>query len=385
MQTSVTPELPAQVPALVEYDCAGEMWRCNRFDLLAVEIPMRPEHLPLFHSVAVSKGRAWLIVRRLFGLQPVVPAANTELDDLRLWGREELRAALDLTRSQLQEELTAIRGTWQAITKTLPEPEPKAAPKEHREEFQFADDELLARHGFSIRFERMEEKAWFAGRVKDFEKVLNEKFAAGLARNALMSELRIHQLDDILNNPDKNKTGNEAWRSNLKLRQELDENYQDQIKQIKELCPWAGAIAGKFTFQGVLSDITQAIQLYASRNETRLIDGIFTATEIQVECRRSTQAPEPRYRAGLVLYLNAARAGLWDPNWKPAFENSALKRIDAGWKAAFAAASEDVSVPDLEQEGPRGEYSELTKPEGERLSNENQTTPPSPSVSGASH
>jgi hypothetical protein len=53
-------------------------------------------------------------------------------------------------------------------------------------------DELLRRYAFVIRFTSLDERARFAGRVRDYEKVVNEKFASGLACNALLSELRIH-------------------------------------------------------------------------------------------------------------------------------------------------------------------------------------------------
>jgi hypothetical protein len=369
----------------VEYKVDGVMWRCSRFDLLAAEFPITAaEQLATFHSVSRAKERGWLIVRRLFGLQPVVPPASTSMEDLRVWQREELREVLGLTRAQMQAELDAVRGAWLGVAASAPPPksEDRKPKAEAKEEFVFADDELLVRHGFTLRFGSVAERNWFAQRVRDYEKVLNEKFATVLARNALMTELRIYQLDAFLNDPEKCKTGESNWKGNLKLRQELDGNYQDLLRQIRELCPWAGAIAGKYAFTGVMSDVTKAIQEYMSRNDTRLIDGIFTATEVLVECRRSVQAPEPRYRAGLVIYLNAAKAGLWDPNWKPPFEFPVLRRIDAAWKAALVTAGDETAekVPDLEQDGPAGEYEELTLPQGLKSSaesttqNEKQTT-----------
>lgn len=372
VQTSAPPK---PMPALVEYKSDGVMWRCNRFDSLAAEFPVAAvEQLPTFQSVAVARERGWLIVRRLFGFQPVVPPATTAMEDLRVWQREELREALGLTRAQFQAELDAVRGAWQGVCRSAKEaiqPEKETRKGNAKGEFLFAEDELLVKHGFTMRFGSVAERDWFAQRVRDYEKVLNEKFATVLARNALMTELRIYQLDAFLNDPEKCKTGESSWKSNLKLRQELDGNYQDLLKQIREICPWAGAIAGKFAFTGVMSDVTKAIQEYMSRNDTRLVDGIFTATEVLVECRRSAQAPEPRYRAGLVIYLNAAKAGLWDPNWKPPFEFPVLRRIDAAWKACMVAAGDDTGVladgqktPDLEQDGPAGEYDELTLPEG---------------------
>lgn len=364
------------LPALVEYQVGGEAWRCNRFDLLAAEMDLAPnaeqwgEWLNLFHAVASSRERGWLIVRRLFGMQPSLPPSGTEPEDLRLWGREELRQALGMTRAQLKAELDGVRGAWKGIQN------PKSEirnPNEHKEktepksEFDFAEEALLQRYGFEMRFTSVSERAWFSGRVKDYEKILNEKFAAMAARNALMSELRIHQLDEMLNDPDKPR-GTE-WKALLKLRQDVDGNYQRQIDQLQELCPWASAVAGKYAFVGVMSEVTKAIQAYEARGDTALIDGIFTATEIQIECRRSVQAPEPRYRAGVIVYLNAAKEGLWNANWQSQFEPRELKRLDAAWKAALLAAeqAEGIGAPDLEAEGEKGEYRELTNPQEPKI------------------
>jgi hypothetical protein len=137
--------------------------------------------------------------------------------------------------AQLQAELDAVRGAWLGVLKTMA-PAPQAPEKrEHREEFVFADDELLQRFGFTMRFTNMAERGWFTQRVRDWEKVLNEKFATVLARNALMTELRIFQLDSFLNDPETCKTGESNSTNSLKPRQTLDENYQGQISQIKEL------------------------------------------------------------------------------------------------------------------------------------------------------
>jgi len=369
------PELAAAIPnALQEYSVNGEAWRCHRFDLLALEFGLTsPKELELFHEIAIRRARGWMMVRRLFGLAPMVPPANAELDDLRLWERGELLSALGLTKGQLQEELDAVRGAFgrHGDTETGRRGDgetgslrPDAPAPRHADTFHFAQEDLLARHGFSMRFSTREEGAWFAQRVKDYELILKEKFATVLARNALMTELRIRQLDDLLNDAEKCKPGLTEWKNVLKLRSDLDRSYQDALTQLKVICPWAGAVAGKHSFQGVLSDVTQAIQEFAGKGDTRLVDGIFTMTEILVECRRSTQMPEPRYRAGLVVFLNAAKAGLWDPNWNPGRAGQAymtpgqLKKLDGAWKAALVAAGDEEgeAAPDLEVEGAAGEY-----------------------------
>ena len=355
--------------ALVEYSVSGEPWRCNHMDLLSAEFEgLQVAELPLFHAITAVPGkeRGWLIVRRLFGLRPVIPPAQFNPEDFQEWSPQDLQAALGITRNQFQSELDAVRGAWRSAVgpKQDTKVEPQA-PSPPREEFHFAQEELLEKHGLTLQFKNRAEGEWFAKRVKDYDKLLGERMTAVLARNALMTEWQLKQLDEFLSNSEGNRQGSEEWRKNMKVRQELSSTYEKQLTQINALAPWASSITGKFAFTGVLSDITRGIQEYHAKGETRLIDGLFTAMEIRVELRRSVQAPEPRYRASLAVYVNAAKQGLWDPNWQSPFSNAEFKKIDAAWRAAIAAASNEAGekLPDLEKSGPEGEYAPLvTKP-----------------------
>lgn len=355
-------ELAAKPMALVEYAVNGVRWRCNHFDQLAAEINVTDvEHLTLFHDQVSVNERPWMIVRRLFGMQPVVPPSHFDLEDLRDWERRELCDKLGITKAQLQEELAAVQGAWMKIAPKKPEPETvKETPKAPDGEFHFAEEERLRKYGFTTRFADREQATWFAGRVKDYEKLLNEAVTAGLAHNALMTELQIRRFDDYFADP-RSGIGTGDWRANLKVRGDLDKTYREQMDQILEKAPWASAVVGKYALGGQISDITKSIQDYLGRGDSALIDGMFTALEIKVECRRSVQTPAPRYRAGLVVHAAAAKAGLWDPHWKGQFTPAELKRLDLAWREAFVAACQETGEPlvDLEKDGPGGEYPEL--------------------------
>jgi len=341
----------------VEYEFEGTSWRCNQFDLLKAELDdLTPQTLALFHGQVSLRERAWLIVRRLFGLQPLLPPSGYATDDLRVWMRDELKSALGLTTKQLQAELDAVRGSWRAIA---PPPPPSAPPPPpSRRDLPFATDDLLKRYDIRIKFRDQDEADVFLKRIADYEKLLNEPRVRGLARNTLMTEFQLRRLDEYIAGMSE---GTVEWRKNLEIRKSLDQTYNDQLEQINKLAPWAGMIAGKFAFAGVLSDVTRAFQEYCGRGDTALADGIFTATEIAVECRRSVQASEPRYRAGLVVYLNEAKAGLFEPRFESQFLPGQLKRLTESWRATYLEAETEAGVPlpDLEKEGEEGEYAEL--------------------------
>jgi hypothetical protein len=354
----------APLPTLVEYQMDGQPWRCERFDLLAGELgsDLQPSLLATLHLALSGDARRWQIVRRLFGLQPVIPPRQANVDDLRRWEREELREQLGLTRAQLQAEVDAVRGVWQAVAPRpdLQTPAPSAAPAAPAGELLFVDDALLRQLGLKVRIGDADVREWFAQRARELQPLFGENLTKTLARNLLMTELQLRQMDDHLAT---SSIGGE-YRSNQKVRQELDKVYRDQIAQIADLAPWFSQLAGKHAFKDVVSDITRGMQEYYARGDRRLVDGIFTTMEIRIELRTSVQAPQPKYRAGLVVAFNAAKAGLWDRNYKCPFQNGDLKKIDAGWKAAAMEVMADLgeAVPDLEQDGAAGEYEDLVPP-----------------------
>lgn len=378
---------PITAAGLVEYDFLGERWRCARFQELAAEFPVLTETgksrdpqtwtsaLPEFHAAAMAKPRAWMFVRRLFGIRPMLPPSDALEEDLKVWSREELLAAQGITRAQLQQDLEALRGHVAGVMKesqstsniehrtTNSEREKGEREAAAKGELHFPEEELLRKHGFAgLDLKRVEDRAWFAQRVEAFDKVLSEPMASGLARRILMVEFDILNLDRFIKDETQCKPGMETWRANVSLRDKLDGTYRGLLEQLEKMCPWATQIGGKHSLLGVLSDITRAIQLHAQGDDT-LVDGIFTMLEIQVLCRQSVQRPEPQYLAGHVMYLNMAKAGLMDPNWKPpAGAQKLVKRLNAAFREAFMALGvrDGEALPDLEKAGPEGEYAVLS-------------------------
>ena len=102
-------------PALVEYVVDGRHWRCGRFDVLCAELgepAITADTLPLLHNAVIGQERKWMILRRLFGIQPVLLPPEYPLDDMKSWQRDELCEALGMTRAHLKQELDGIRGVW---------------------------------------------------------------------------------------------------------------------------------------------------------------------------------------------------------------------------------------------------------------------------------
>jgi len=334
------------------YDHSGKPWRVERPAELLGEFSLAEADLPAFHAVACRQSAAaWRILRRLYGVQPLgfSDASAVDAEDMRLWSIPELTAALGITRKQLQAELASISGAWKsARARQAPAPAP-AAPVSGAAAAGMldlrSDAQLLAVHGLA-EAAPPHLRGWLMERVTEMRKVLDQPNLQMFGRELILTELALRQLTP----------GVKGYASD---RKELLELYQSQLEQLQALAPWAGAVAGGVKLSGALADLTRAFCEYQSTGDTRLADGIFTATEIRIELRRSEQLPEPRYRPGLVAHLNSAREGLFDPTWKPPFKNHELARVDKAFAAALIAAHEASGappIPNLESTGPSGEY-----------------------------
>lgn len=376
LQASATAlDTGAPLPPTVDYQYAREEWRVLDWPGLVAEFPgLISEKLAEVHTTLVSHERAWRLVRRLFGIRPVMPAMDSVLDDCRIWSRAALLEDLQITRAQLGQELNAVRGLLSHLLRDdkraeVEPPKPKLESAERPGELNLDASKLLLEYNITLGDEGdTADRRWFESRVLDYLAVLKVPMARALAVNCLELEWQKHILSKELNNREKCVPGEERWSRLNTLKTKVVEAYNNQFESLMKLCPWAGKLAGHYDFQGVVSDITSGIVEYMDRKETHIVDGMFTGLEILVELRRSVQMPTVRYRAGLVAYVNAARAHLWDRDWNPdehGLGKHALKVMDHAWAVAAAEVlnQQGQHVPDLQKEGDEGEYEPLVKPQ----------------------
>lgn len=105
---------------VIEYAPGGrrERWRVERFEALAAELAgLVPEALPTLHELFShpSHARPWLILRRLYGIMPVLIPLDGDADDFRVWSRLELAHALGIDEKKLAAESEAIRLAWERV------------------------------------------------------------------------------------------------------------------------------------------------------------------------------------------------------------------------------------------------------------------------------
>jgi hypothetical protein len=388
---------PAEIPVLLEYQPGSSTgaWRVERFDALAAEFnfadPLHPvpqhaeslaDRMRWFHDLISMYARQWLIVRRLFGVAPVIPSAASVPDDLRVWSRAELCENLGLANDELQAELDAVRAVWDGQRRQDAEPEtaPSDLPAARTEldfgdnvlaEFDFSEDIFEAEEwdraanenkgGYKTRKQdsNRSERAWFLKRVKEWRKILSEPMASALARNALLNELHLRRLNFDMA---RFSPSTPRFKELSGAKQALEETYQSQLQQLDEICPWSAAVGGKLSFRGVVSEMVDAWFAWKANGQRALIDRIYTAAEIEIMIRASAQMPEPRYRLGQNLFIIEAMHGLHDPNYASQLKPRTLKLMDETFKRTITTIREErgEALVDLEKDG--DEFPPLVEP-----------------------
>ncbi len=399
----------ATAPALLEYQPGTERgrWRAERFDLLAAECftsgniritaSTDPTHdevwssaMSLFHDLLRSHPRQWTILRRLYGIMPIVFSPENPRD-LHAWDRAELCVEMGIDEEQLRAELGAVRTVWagsqlqvescrlqvggsaQANTNE-PAPEPSTFNLQPATNNLPFGDDVLAEFDFSedifeaqiydaatksyrpreAKFNRLE-RDWFCKRVSAWRVMLTEHMTSRLANAALINELQLRRLSHEIA---KHLPGSPGRTAMLKEQQDIEIIYQAQLKQLDEIFPYISKIGGKFGFRECISEVIDAYHAYYADGSKVLVDKIFTADEIEIQLLMSEQMPVPMYRAGLNVYLVEAQRGIHDPNWESQFKKGTLRKIDHGFQEAIMKLRQEDGEALVDLENKDDEFTE---------------------------
>lgn len=217
------------------------------------------------------------------------------------------------------------------------------------------------------------EREWFASRVLDFGRMLDDTVGGPQARQLLLAHLNMRrcELETFTHKPNSTQ-----WKTAQSDYEKAARLYNQRLEELGAIFPLASIIAQKEVIKTHFAAIIEGYQEYSKKGETRIFDGLMTLMEIQVESRRSVQLPVPQYRMGIAVMVNAARAGLWDPNWKLDYTNGQLKKLDAAWRKAYVEADEAAggTLTDMTSTDPvNGEF-----PPVQNLQKENISTPENP-------
>jgi hypothetical protein len=363
----------------------GEMWRVEKFAEIAAELGLAEQHGQVLPPEVVrarweefarwcpQHPKMWLIVRRLYGVAPVIPAPDANPNDLRLWTRAELEndgyavaAELELMRALWFQHEQRERGEAPAAPASESPAAELALDDRVLDEFQFVERmfrisvwDPLANGGEGAALPRAEaenksEREWFVRRVIEWRRMLKDPLGGSVARSALLNDLYLRRMEAEI------ATASPKQRPALyEQKAALAKEYGSAIERLQEMFPEL-AVAGRQTAVGTYSALIMAHQDYYGQGDRRRVDGIHTATELEFLLRSSHQV-EARYRFGLNLAIIDAINGIWDPEFRPRIKPSTQKRLTEIARAVIKDVRDHggESVVDLEDGVMPGEGDEF--------------------------
>ena len=378
--TPVAAPVAAPVAPAAEFRPADQAqpWRVDRARELQAEFSLRgnPDQvLPVFWEIAQRHPRLALLVRRLYGIGPVVPPVDAAVDDFEPWSASRLAEA----GFEVGTDLNSLRAIWQGAQANAERGatecgvrsaecgvgEGGVGESNAREELAL-DDQVLARYGFSERMfkitiydpeanggkggevlrperENQEERNWFIRRVEESQAMLANPRAGRIARDNLLNDLYLRRLEAEIA-----VAGPKARETLYDRKKTLSREYAEGVERLETMFPNL-ATANQETFRHTVSDMVVAMRDYYAHADRQRIDGVFTANEIEFMTRESLQVGA-RYRFDLTVAIMAAVHGLFDPDVAPLFKPAVLRKVQAAAKAALDLARQEAGQPlvDLE-------------------------------------
>jgi hypothetical protein len=379
-------------PTQYFHPTTGKRWHCLRADRVVEVLPefTPEEHLKALHAALESTGGVvWSAARRWFEMQPMVPPPDYDQVDLYSFATaDELETSLGLKRGGLRQELSAVMGIWTAAKpkederKRIEQAAQKAKEETFTGELPLQDpeepDKVIAEAGFGRVFtgdgvnklsveELAAEKKWMASRIHAWRRPLNDSQVASLARAILVKEVLMRRMEARLLGTDMSIAGKEATEFIRQLTSE-QAAYAQLLNQLDELAPWMSAVSGRVTLQGVVADVIRIMQEYGVTRDKTVVDGFFTATEVQILMNGSKQLSDPQYRPDIVVMVAEAKRNLWNRDWSDSLTAGQYKRLRTAWAAAERECRQNLTVeesdpvPDFMDEGPAGEFPAIVTP-----------------------
>lgn len=348
-------------------------WRIERWEELQARFQLgEPEAPDLWAALSAPPLKhLFTVVCRLYGMCPVVPGPEMEADDLRSWTLSELSDRMRLTADEVQAYLNAADTVWQAARKrAAAAPAPSLASAAGEEQLPFNEEAILSAAGFPLEIFNVQlevkdeatgklvkvprkpdevrlEKSWFARRVDDCRAMLAEAQANTTVRQLLMTELYLHRLEVDMA---RIAPSSAEFNALLTRKEKLEQSMGAMQEKLGEMFP-DRATGSKVNFKQCLTDLVRGHQDYYARADNRLLDHIHTVHEVEFLLRQSRQVPVARLRLGQNVAIIDAINGLWDPNWRPRFKPSDLRKLDRAAQDAVEAVRRENDEPLIDLTG----------------------------------
>jgi hypothetical protein len=333
---------------VVEYDAPnGDKWHVERGADLIADFELGTTDsasLTKWHGALCNQEAAWNIVCRLYGNSPLYGVE--EPDELRVWTIAELAEKRGVEPREIDAYLEGAKSYWKRVqleTRSTENIRARPAPDEE------TSDQLLREHGFG-EIENKEERAYIAGRCLELQLWLDDDRLRAAARSLIQQEtviffildptvreLRSEIREKIAKKGSIDKE-NSQLMSLLKERRDAQTALDSSMKVLGLADAAGGDLRKKLAFNDCLSILIKAIQEYYDETDRQLIDGLFTAAEVEL-LTTPTELRPVQYRPDLILRAMEAKEHLWESDWSPTpISRRACRKLASGFAQGLAEA-----------------------------------------------
>ena len=356
-------------PTHQEYTApSGDRWRIEDAASLLELFEIEAAVLPGWHARMAGQGRMWEVLTRYYGVFPVLAV------DARVWDPEEICKHFGLAFVEVDRALDEAVAYWRMGRVGRADPSSAAAasgadgllvgqsmdeagePLPEKRGIHHAYlrvqamdpaeiDEILTASGFG-ELTDSRERQLAAMRLMDYDYLLSEPESSALVVAVIRQELDLEyqnrEIEALKKATAKVKKDDLAAhkaeiRDMMKLRDAAQSQYQNALKILGTTQAQRPSAQKKVEFQDTLAQLALAAQRYYADADNRLVDGIYTAAEIDFMLRPVEGRSSP-YDPAKVIDVWLANLELWESDFKgQRLQKGIVRRL----RKAFAAAIEE--------------------------------------------
>lgn len=332
----------------IDYDApGGEEWRIDSgremladFDIAGPDDEVLQQVIR-WHEALSSQPALWSIVCRLFAVTPQVGVEDPAL--FRPWRFEEIAANLGMTLRDVEAGFAEAKGFWKKW-QTAAKPAARPAPAEGAPVLDAARmEKLLLQHGF-IAVDDEREREYIAQRIQDLESLLDNEIQRSMARAMIAQEASLfftidpalrHIQADLKERSEKGQITKEMEERTARMlaaRNAAQSQLEATMKALNLSEAQTGSVQKKGAFKDSLCALIEAVAAYEAQGDRTLVDGIFTAAEIEV-LTEPFHSRDFQYRPDLAMIVPECIDNLFDPSYAPPrLGRKAHRRLVAGFK-----------------------------------------------------
>jgi hypothetical protein len=337
----------------------GEAWRVEDgerlLSLFEIPIAQGKEELSRWHKAFADQGEVFDMLRRVFAINAalgvddpalLVPQTEQEVASARGMALREVRGTLEAAK--------AFWSRWKAASEpkgpardTAKDPAPAPAKPSAKEMDPVAVDRMLAENGFAGISDK-NERAYIANRIMELEPWLDSEQSRPVARSLIQQEVMVFFILDAAiaaarsDMEEKKAKGHDTVKSGeqllklMKERRDAQAGIESTMKQLGMDEARNATLKKKMSFKDTISTLLDGMARFYSDSDNTLIDGVFSAAEIQLLTTPLTLRPA-QYRPDLVVSCWEAMQHFWERDYVPTpVGRQACRKLRAGFEQAMA-------------------------------------------------